>query len=145
MAQCYELGSHSMNFWLRNIEYQFDVTPDAICQFEDRTGKCLIGTIRKVRIEFSKCVSERLSEESIAARMSDVLTFRQVAYMLHSLASQKSSRVTINEIQDAMIQVGDVPKESNLTDKRSACYSYVLIYVCNSISEHMKLVEDEKK
>ena len=134
-----------MHFWLSNIEYNFNLTPDAICQFEDRTGKCLVGTVRKVRIEFSKCVQEKLSEEAIAARISDVLTFRQITYLLHSLASQKSSRVTVNEIQDGMIHVGDIPKQNNLSDKKSACYGYVLIDVCNSISNYLKQVEEEKK
>lgn len=133
-----------MHFWLCNFEYRGELTTDAIRVFRDRTGNCLIGKVREVRIEFSKCVQDKATNEEVAFRLSKVVSFFDIAYLFHSLIIQEASRTTIEEIQDAMLHVGDLPIIDTNEDKAQG-YIHVLIEVCNLISKEFDKLRSEKK
>ena len=134
-----------MHFWLCNVEYKGKLTPDAIRTFRDRTGgHCLIGKAREVRIEFSKCVQSNASNEEVCSRLAKVMGFVDIAYMIHSLVIQEAPRTTIEEIQDGMIHVGDLPIIDVNQDKAQG-YIHVLIKLCNMISQEFDELRTEKK
>jgi len=133
-----------MNFYLCNVEYRGKLTPDAIRTFKDRTGNCLIGKAREVRIEFSRCCSSNASNEEVAHRLSKVMDFVDIAYFIHSLVIQESPNKTIEEIQDGMIHVGDLPLTDTNKDKAQG-YIYVLITLSNLISKEFDSLRSEKK
>ena len=134
-----------MHFWLCNVEYRGKLNPDAIRAFRDRTGgSCLIGKAREVRIEFSKCCASNASNEEVSFRLSKVMGFIDIAYLIHSLVIQESPRVTIEEIQDGMIHVGDLPVLDVNEDKAQG-YIHLLIELSNLISKEFDSLRSEKK
>ncbi len=133
-----------MFFWLCNIEYKAKLTPSALQIFTERTGSCLIGKAREIRIEFARCVAENLSNEEVSARISKLMSFTDISYFIHSLVVQETSTITIDEIQDALIHVGDLPRMETNKDK-SQGYIFVLITLCNLISKEFDSLRQEKK
>tara|TARA_R110002012_G_scaffold310962_1_gene519670 strand:+ start:416 stop:817 length:402 start_codon:yes stop_codon:yes gene_type:complete len=133
-----------MHFWLCNVEYRGKLTPDAIRVFRDRTGSCLIGKTREVRIEFAKCCASKATNEEVSFRLSKVMGFIDIAYLIHALVIQESKRVTIEEIQDGMIHVGDLPVLDVNQDKAQG-YIHLLIELSNLIDKEFDSLRSEKK
>lgn len=133
-----------MHIWLCNVEYRGKLNPDAIRVYRERTGDCLIGKTREVRVEFSKCCASRASNEEVNARMSKVMGFIEIAYLIHSIVIQEQPRITIEEIQDGMIHVGDLP-QIDVNQDKSQGYIHVLLDLCNNISKEFDALRSEKK
>ena len=72
------------------------------------------------------------------------MDFVDIAYFIHSLVIQESPNKTIEEIQDGMIHVGDLPLTDTNKDKAQG-YIYVLITLSNLISKEFDSLRSEKK
>jgi hypothetical protein len=134
-----------MFIWLFGVEYPLAITPQAIADFKGRTGKCLIATCRDVRIEANRLVDADATNEEFASRMGRVIGYIDVSYMLHSVISQRKPEITIAEIQDAMLHVGDKPNELDSLEGRSECYTVVAWNLANLITGHFAQVASKKK
>jgi hypothetical protein len=134
-----------VNIWLCNVEYPLALNNDSIAEFKQRTGRDLMGTCRKIRLANSRLISADASNEEYAAYMSDTIDKIDLSFMLYSVIKQKRPETTTNEIQDAMIHVGDRPNDLDSNDGRAESYFVVAVKLANLLCDHIGMGAPEKK
>lgn len=133
-----------MEFRLCYKSYAFKPSLKAMKEFKEATGLDLWSSLTKYMVEFNKLKSDGFSVGYILHELSKVLDFVTAAQLFYCLAKQENSRLSIDEIEDAMFNVGILPSERE--HDLSEPYPFVLYKLSVDIHEyHSQLVGDSKK
>lgn len=130
-----------MRFRLFFKDYDCKFNLKSMKQFEEATGKDLWPSLMLYIHTFS--VNQDQGTLVLIDKLSKVLTFSEAAHAFHCLASQCNSKVTIEEIEDAMFHAGIRPSERH--DDMSEPWPLIMYRLCIDIDNyHTKAIQAKK-
>ena len=89
-----------MYIWLCYKRYKLKITASAKRDFEDLTGKDLLGSIQEVMICFLG--SETINDFRSQTAAKNAMTEGRAVYLLHLMISAANPSIQIEEIEDAV-------------------------------------------
>lgn len=110
-------------------------------RFKDATGRDLWALLSQYVVKYSELKDASLL--SLCGELGDFCDFETASYIFYSLAKECNSRLTIDEIQDAMFHVGWRPSER--PDDMSEPYPLVLVLIASDVDQYFSELVVKKK
>jgi hypothetical protein len=132
-----------MEFKLFYKSYDYKPSLAAIKQFKEATGLDLWSSLIKYMVCFTQSRANSDSVGDMIHKLSSVLDFVQSAQLFYCLAKQSNSRLSIDEIEDAMFHAGILP--SNEDTGLCEPYPIIMYKIALDVQEYHATLSNEKK
>lgn len=130
-----------MEFKLAYKSYEYKMSLAAMKRFKEATGRDLWSILSQYVVEYSNHKESPLLR--LCGALGEFCDFETASYIFYCLAKECNSRLTIEEIQDAMFHVGWRPSER--PDDMSEPYPLVLVLIASDIDQYFSELVVKKK